>query len=145
MNQGKAVGASLELPHEVRARLQEWMGRGYPHETCGVLVGHHGSERATVVRAVEARNLNTERAHDRFELDPGDYLTADTEARREGLEIIGIWHSHPDHPACPSETDRAAAWAGFSYLIAALAAGGVQEWRCWRLVDNHFVEERIVP
>jgi proteasome lid subunit RPN8/RPN11 len=59
------------------------------------------------------------------------------------LEIIGIWHSHPDHPARPSETDRAAAWEGWSYLIASVTKHGVADLRSWRLQGKDFVEENI--
>ena len=96
-----------------------------------------------LVRIVKARNLNVERAHDRFELDPKDFVTADAQARRDGLEIVGIWHSHPDHPARPSETDRAKAWEGYSYVIASVTNEGVVELRSWRLDDGRFLEERI--
>lgn len=134
----------LTLPPEVRAQLGEWVRAGYPHETCGVLVGTVPAPGdAAAVRVEQARNLNTSRAHDRYELDPQDYLKADTRARADGLEIVGIWHSHPDHPARPSETDRAAAWEGYSYVIVAVTADDVADLRSWRLVGEAFEEEEI--
>ena len=87
--------------------------------------------------------MNRERAHDRFELDPRDLLSADLAARAEGREIVGIWHSHPDHPAEPSETDRLAAWPGWSYLIVQVTAQGAGAMRSWRLVGDRFVEEAL--
>jgi len=133
----------LVLPPELRRDLESWIGAGYPHETCGVLVGRTRLGRVEVARAVQAGNLNRERASDRYELDPAAFLAADTNARADGLEIVGIWHSHPDHPAEPSETDRQAAWEGWSYLIAKVTMQGVQALRSWRLASERFAEEPI--
>jgi len=134
----------LILPHAPRAELEGLVRAGHPHETCGVLVGSpRPGGGARVERVVACRNLNTERARDRYDLDPDDYLQAEIAARRDGLEIVGIWHSHPDHPARPSETDRAAAWEGWSYLILSVAADGVRDVRSWRLDGVGFAEEDI--
>lgn len=71
-------------------------------------------------------------------------LEADREARQKGWEIIDIWHSHPDHPARPSDFDRERAWQDWSYLILAVRAGGVTEARSWcPNSDQEFIEERI--
>ncbi len=133
----------LVLPSDVRKDLEAWIGAGYPEETCGLLVGRVSGGRTEAARVKQAKNLNRERAQDRYELDPGDHLATDLEARAEGLEIVGIWHSHPDHPAEPSETDRAAAWEGWSYLIVRVGARGVEALRSWRLQGTRFVEEPI--
>ena len=93
----------------------------------------------------QARNLNTERAEDRYEMDPLDLLRADEMARARRLDIVGVWHTHPDHPARPSATDRAQAWDGWSYLILEVGAGGVQAMRSWRLEGAEFVEEAVAP
>ena len=133
----------LRLSSALKARLQERAQAGYPNETCGVLIGRCGDEETEVEEVIAARNLNLERARDRYELDPAALLAADEAARSRGLEIIGIWHSHPDHPAVPSETDRAQAWRGWSYIIVSVASGGVEDLRSWRLNGADFVEERI--
>jgi proteasome lid subunit RPN8/RPN11 len=137
--------AILYLPDSVRGVLETVTQAGYPFETCGVLVGRQTNGQIEVVRAEPARNLNTERAHDRYDLDPGDFLAADERARADGFEIVGIWHSHPDHPARPSETDRAAAWEGWSYMIVSVSRNGIADLRSWRLQSEHFVEEHIKP
>jgi len=131
------------LPSPVRADLVRWARDGYPNEACGLVVGlqEHGCTR--VRRAVQARNLVVERARDRFELDPGDQLAADRAAQGEGLAVVGVWHSHPDHPAVPSETDRAAAWESWSYLILSVGAEGVGALRSWRLSAGAFQEEEV--
>lgn len=133
----------LLIPAEVRFALERWVGTAYPHEACGLLVGQERSGLTHVRRALQARNLVVGRARDRYELDPGDHLAADREARAQGLEIVGVWHSHPDQPALPSEADRAAAWEGWSYLILSVAAGGLEHLRSWRLRAGVFQEEAV--
>ena len=137
----------LRLPNHLRGELEALIRAGYPHETCGLLVGRQDPTQAglaCVERVAQARNLNQERAHDRYQLDPADFMQTDLDARAAGQEIVGIWHSHPDHPAEPSETDRLAAWPGWSYVIASVGAEGVTAVRSWRL-DNEqrFVEENL--
>ena len=133
----------LVLPVGLRRRIAGWATAGYPHETCGLLLGANGGSRVEVVEASEARNLNRERPRDRYELDPADYVKADARARELGLDVVGVWHSHPDHPARPSEADRAAAWSGLSYVIVAVESTGAGDLRSWRLNGESFVEERI--
>ena len=134
---------ALELGEALRERLRQWAQQGYPRECCGLLLGRSADGVVRVAEATSARNLNTERAQDRFELDPQDFLRADTLARERGLEIVGVWHTHPDHPAVPSATDLESAWEGWSYLILSVAAQGVQAMRSWRLAGREFVEEHI--
>ncbi|MEM7355468.1 MAG: M67 family metallopeptidase, partial [Acidobacteriota bacterium] len=107
----------LHLPDALRHELARLVEASYPFEACGVMVGRTEAERVLVEDIFQARNLNVERARDRFLLDPQDFLAADKAARARGLDIVGIWHSHPDHPARPSITDLEAAWEGYSYLI----------------------------
>lgn len=133
----------LLLAEQARADLERWVRAGYPHETCGVLVGRNEGGLSRAARAAQARNLSGDRAGERYELDPGDFVAADSAARERGLAIVGIWHSHPDHPAEPSETDRAAAWEGWSYLILSVSARGVEASRSWRLVGGAFQEEKL--
>ena len=134
---------SVQLTVNLRTRLETLVHAGYPHETCGLLLGVRTGDAVAVRELVQARNLNRERARNRYELDPDDFLAADALARRQGIEIVGIWHSHPDHPARPSATDRDGAWAGWSYVIVSVGAEGVQELRSWRLNGERFVEEAI--
>ena len=97
----------LRLPEELRQKVELVVDASYPFEACGVMIGHNeGVAGQVVVKNVfHARNLNTERARDRFLLDPADHLAADRVARECGLDVVGFWHSHPDHPAQPSVTD----------------------------------------
>lgn len=112
---------------------------GYPAEVCGLLIGR--GERVT--RIFPAKNLNKERAVDRYELDPADFHKADARARREGLEIIGFYHSHPDHPPEASTTDIERAWEGYCYLIVSVYKGRVEKVKAWRLNGERMVEEKV--
>lgn len=131
----------LRLGSELAARLGALVCAGYPEETCGLLLGYRHGNIVEVLDLVQARNLNRERAQDRFELDPDGYLAADTQAREQSCEIVGIWHSHPDHPARPSATDRTRAWDGWSYVIVSVNRDGVADLRSWRLHEGDFIEE----
>jgi len=136
----------LCLSNGVQASLEQWVRSGYPHETCGLLLGKRQGGLGVATRAALAENLNKERAEDRYELAPRDLLAADADARASGLEIIGVWHSHPDHPARPSKTDRQMAWTGWSYLIISVNKERVQDLRAWRLnSQGEFDEEPIQP
>lgn len=135
--------ATLQLSSEIKARIETWVREGYPYETCGLLIGRRANGTVTVADAMAAKNLNRERAHDRFELDPEAFLAADGQARDAHLEVVGVWHSHPDHPARPSETDRGLAWPAWSYVILSVSRDGVQDFRSWRLNGNRFEEEVI--
>ena len=96
---------------------------GYPHEICGFLIGPRGGSR--VVRAVRARNTVVERAADRYEIDPRDMIRTQREADDAGEDILGYYHSHPDHPARASVFDTERAWAGPVYLIVSCEKGKV--------------------
>jgi proteasome lid subunit RPN8/RPN11 len=137
------MSATLHLPLPILDALREAAIRGYPYETCGLLLGHQHADHRDVTAMRQARNLNTERAQDRFELDPADYLAAEQEASEQGLELVGVWHTHPDHPARPSETDRAAAWEGWSYLILSVNRAGVAAVTSWRLHGDQFEQEVV--
>ena len=108
-----------------------------------MIIGRVGAAGREGVEAFRTGNLNTERAHDRFELDPRDYMRADKQARAAGLDIIGIYHSHPDHPAQPSETDRAAAWEGYSYVIVAVNGGKAGDFHSFELQGEQFKQEEV--
>ena len=131
------------LPQTLGESLNALVRQGYPRETCGLLLGVRRDDAHVVSQVRRARNLNVERAEDRYELDPDDFLAADREARAAGVDIVGIWHSHPDHPARPSATDRDGAWPGWSYLIVSVGRDGVEDIRSWRLNGGDFEEEAI--
>ena len=112
-----------------------------PHEACGLLVGSLGAEGWQVLETRQVANINTERAADRFQLDPDAYRRIDRELRGSGKEIIGVFHSHPDCPAKPSPTDLANAWEGFIYPIIRVEQGQATEVNWWALGPD----ERFQP
>jgi len=134
---------TIHLPFEIRLLLEKWTALGYPKETCGLLVGRLGNRHTWVVRSESTRNVNTERARDRFEVSPQDFLDCDRRARQDGLEVVGCWHSHPDHPARPSKTDQLRAWPDWSYIIVSVRGRRPEEMRSWRLDGVEFEEEII--
>lgn len=118
---------------EMYQHMSDMADDSYPDEGCGILVGRFHGERAEIIAVTRGKNLNTERAHDRYVLDPADIVEADREARARGWDIVGFWHSHPDHPAEPSALDTERAWPEYVYLIVHTGPGGAAEPRAWRL------------
>jgi proteasome lid subunit RPN8/RPN11 len=110
----KIARAAIE---EIRSHGSE----GYPHEICGVMIGPRGDGTVSEVR--RARNIVVERARDRYEIDPRDHIRIQREADAEGMDIVGYYHSHPDHPAQASRFDTERAWSGYVYLIVAVHEG----------------------
>lgn len=97
----------------------------YPNECCGLLLGRiEESGRRCITAIHPMRNANTASPRNRFDFDPREHLEAQRLARSRDLEIVGFYHSHPDHPARPSQYDLDhAAWPGYSYLIVAIHQG----------------------
>ena len=95
----------LTLTPQARAQLARHAEEAYPHECCGVLTGVVEGERRVARAAHRARNLDTERAHDRYAMDPADRLAAEEAARAAGEAVVGFYHSHPEHDAYFSRTD----------------------------------------
>jgi len=94
---------------------------GYPDEICGIMLGAQADHVVTEVR--RARNIIVERSRDRYEIDPRDQIRIQREADAAGLDIVGYYHSHPDHPAQASRFDTERAWAGYVYVIVSIQAG----------------------
>jgi proteasome lid subunit RPN8/RPN11 len=117
-------------------------GRGtYPHECCGALLGKDGVANATV----PLPNTTEEGPRRRFLVRPGDYQQAERAAADAGRELLGFYHSHPDHPARPSQYDLDHAWPSFSYVIVSVLTGEPGDLRSWTLKDDRsaFEEETL--
>ena len=111
---------SQQLYDELRAHGEET----YPHECCGILLGKSDAENLAVHQLLRAGNTRTDSAHNRYNIAPQELIAAQRQARKSGLDIVGFYHSHPDHPAQWSPTDFAEAhWIGCSYIITEIAAG----------------------
>jgi proteasome lid subunit RPN8/RPN11 len=121
----------------------------YPHECCGVLVGEiDGDGKKTVQATIRCLNTRTDSPENRYHIDPRDLLRIQREAAAQGRDIVGFYHSHPDHPPRWSSTDLAEAhWSGCSYLITGVESGRAVETRSFHLTGNEenkrFEDERI--
>lgn len=120
----------------------------YPEEGCGFLLGavRDGVNHVHSIRRVDNRQA-TNRTH-RYAITPDDYRAAQREAAENGLDIVGFYHSHPDHPAQPSETDLAeATFPGYTYAIVSVRDGTATELTAWILTPDRsrFKEEAIQP
>ena len=104
----------------------------YPHECCGALVGHGGRVTATV----PLPNTTEEGPRRRFLVRPSDYRMAEGRAAELSGGLLGFYHSHPDHPARPSQYDLDHAWPTFAYVIVAVAAGRAGDMTVWWLKDD---------
>ncbi len=126
------------------AEITQHTAGGYPHEVCGLLAGRIEENRKVVTRVFSCQNMNRERARDRFEIDPRQYM-AITEDLVDEEAIVGIYHSHPDHPSRPSPTDLSRAFPVYSYLIVATIGATVSSTRSWTLNEEkgRFEEEFI--
>jgi proteasome lid subunit RPN8/RPN11 len=104
-----------------------------------------GSEEKRVVRAARMLNAREDQRHRRFVVTPDDYRLAEAEAGRSGLSLLGFYHSHPDHPACPSQYDLDHAFPFFSYVIVAVENGVPRELRSFVLSEDRreFLEETV--
>jgi proteasome lid subunit RPN8/RPN11 len=99
--------------------IQAHGAEGYPDEICGLMLG---TDRV-VTDVRRARNIIVERSRDRYEIDPLDQIRIQREADAAGLDIVGYYHSHPDHPAQASRFDTERAWAGYVYVIVSIEKG----------------------
>ena len=114
----------LKLTQSDFAALRAHGEETYPHECCGILLGHLHDGTNDVVRIMRAGNTRTDSAHNRYHIAPQELIRAQREGRKQALDIVGFYHSHPDHPAQWSQTDFAEAhWFGCSYVITAVAGG----------------------
>jgi proteasome lid subunit RPN8/RPN11 len=114
----------LKLTHADYVALRAHGEETYPHECCGVLLGKATPDGNQVHQTVRAGNTRTDRAHDRYNIAPEELIRVQRQARGLGLDIVGFYHSHPDHPAQWSTTDFAEAhWLGCSYIITSVEQG----------------------
>ena len=121
----------------------------YPHECCGILLGRTGPDGNVIERTVRAGNTRIDSAHNRYHIAPEELFRAQREARADELDIVGFYHSHPDHPAQWSTTDFAEAhWLGCSYIITRVAQGKSEDTNAFHLTgtseeDKRFEDEPI--
>jgi proteasome lid subunit RPN8/RPN11 len=138
---------SAECAEKIRAHGVDT----YPHECCGALLGRDadvtaGNERPREILGVfPLVNQREDSPQNRFSVSARDVIEAEKTATARGLDVVGWYHSHPDHPARPSEYDREHAWPWYSYVIVSIQSGVAREMTSWRLQGNRdkYVEEKI--
>jgi proteasome lid subunit RPN8/RPN11 len=108
----------------------------YPHECCGFMLGSAEEGQQRIVEVRGQPNERTESRENRFVISPEQFKAAEKYARGAGLQLVGIYHSHPDSPARPSEYDRDHAWPWFSYIIVSVKGGTAEEMHAWQLRDD---------
>jgi len=139
----------LKMSVEIAQKIREHGAQGYPNECCGALLGRDadGTAAATTGGGVPLSereilalfplvNRREDSPHNRFSVTAEDVRDSEKAAREKGLDVVGWYHSHPDHPAQPSQYDREHAWPWYSYIIVSVANGKPQEMTSWRLSDD---------
>jgi len=116
----------------------------FPDECCGFLFGEEEGEERIVTAIKIVSNSKQGDKRRRFEIAPKDYLAAEQFAAENALTLLGIYHSHPNHPAIPSEHDRVAAQPYFSYIIISVINGQWADTRSWRLNEEDQFEEETI-
>jgi len=150
----------LKLSQQQIEAIRHHGAQEYPNECCGVLLGH--AEGKQVMEVIPLKNLRkepekaqellplnsleSESERNRFLIDPPEQLRVVKDARARGLDVLGYYHSHPDHPARPSSYDRELAWPSYSYVILSVRRGEPQEMTSWVLTDDgsRFDQEQVM-
>lgn len=136
----------LVVSPEQMARMAVHCQEAYPFEGCGMLLGREKDGRKVVVDVLPTGNgREAEAQYNRYLIPPEEILQGELEAEARGLEVIGYFHSHPDHPAQPSDFDRDHAWPRYSYLIFSVGDGKARDRRAWQLREDRsgFAEEKL--
>jgi proteasome lid subunit RPN8/RPN11 len=133
---------ALTITANVDAAIRAHGAETYPNECCGALIGRDG----VVTEVYGLPNTTEEGPRRRFMVQPGDYREAEKRASAAGGDLLGFYHSHPDHPARPSQYDLDHAWPFLSYIIVAVASGVPGDMTSWRLKENRsaFESEELI-
>ena len=136
------------LSSDVAQKIREHGAETYPHECCGALLGRDldpGATSAPDAAKLPSReilalhplvNRRDDSPRNRFSVTSDDVRDAEKAAREKGIDVVGWYHSHPDHPAAPSQYDQDHAWPWYSYIIVSVANGKPQDMTSWRLTDD---------
>jgi len=131
------------VPIAVRDMIEDAVS-SFPDECCGFLFGNETEEERIILEAKVVNNAKEGDKRKRFAITPKDYLKAEQYADENNLLLLGVYHSHPNHPAVPSEHDRLAAQPYFSYVILSVINNEYAGLRSWRLnEEQQFEEEEI--
>ncbi len=137
---------SLTIPDSLVERIRDHGRESYPHECCGFLLGHANGAEKSVAELKSVVNSRDDSRTTRYLISPEDFLRVDKEARARHLDVIGVYHSHPDHPARPSEFDREHAFPWYSYIIISINQGEPGNLTSWTLREDRsaFDHEEVV-
>jgi proteasome lid subunit RPN8/RPN11 len=141
----------LRIGEDLVEKIRRHGAETYPYECCGALLGRDAISDGSMTSPREISGLfplvnrTVGSSHNRFSVTPLDVLNAEKVARAGGWDVIGWYHSHPDHPARPSEYDREHAWPWYSYVIVSVQEGVPLKMTSWRLKDDRteYTEETI--
>ena len=140
----------LKISPKDYAEIRRHGEETYPHECCGVLLGQMDGDTRAVTSTARCGNTRTDSPQNRYHIDPKELVRIQRQARERNEDIIGFYHSHPDHPAQWSKTDlEEAHWIGCSYVITRVAQGKADVTNSFELTgtdeaDKAFADERIV-
>lgn len=127
---------ALKIGAGDRENIHRHARETYPEECSGLIVGMDTGEMKVVVDVWPTDNTHEDERKRRFLIDPMDYMKLEERATERDLDVLGIYHSHPDHPAEPSEYDREHALPGWSYIITSVGEDGIKDTRSWVLRDD---------
>ncbi len=127
---------SLSISGRLLDRIRDHGCSAYPLECCGLLLGRSVPNGKSVVDLRPMQNSREDTPERRYLITPDDLLVAEKEARIEGIDIIGVYHSHPDHPARPSVFDQEHAFPWYSYIIVSVQKGEAMDLTSWVLRDD---------
>jgi proteasome lid subunit RPN8/RPN11 len=140
------LSTTIEIPSDILRQIHAYGESAYPEEGAGLLLGKADGDHKQVLVMMGLSNAREQAArHNRYLITPQDMLKGEQEAQRLGLDVLGVFHSHPDHPNRPSDFDREWAMPWYSYVITSVQAGQAVESCSWRLEEDRsaFIEEQI--
>lgn len=135
---------ALTISKQTLSMMHKHAETDYPNECCGFFYGLADGDERRVHNVQEVKNAKEGDQRRRFQIDPRDYQQAEKYAIDHDLDLLGVYHSHPDHPAEPSEHDRKVAMPYFSYIIISVQDGQASTTRSWRLNENKQFDEEAV-
>jgi proteasome lid subunit RPN8/RPN11 len=135
----------ISIEQEIAELMNEDALHAFPDECCGFMFGIEDAEGNRFITEMQTvQNVTKENRKRRFEISSMDYLKAEQMALDRNIHLLGVYHSHPNHPPIPSEQDRIAAQPFFSYVIISVINNKIDAVRSWQLNDhNQFEEEQI--
>jgi proteasome lid subunit RPN8/RPN11 len=137
----------IHLAENQRNEIAAHGERDYPYECCGLLLGSFAAGGVKAISEIyPISNAREEQAkRNRFLIRPEELMRGERYAEIRGLDVFGFYHSHPDHPAVPSQYDLEHAWPLYSYIVISVSVGAAQDLRSWEMESDRsrFVEEKI--